>query len=234
MGGSLGRGLPGEVDLGTVKRIVIAIDGPAASGKSSVARLLADRLELPFLNTGAMYRAVGLACAQAGADPVDEPVCRSIAKDQVFDLDSGGRLLWNGKGAEALVGGEEAGAMASQIALLPGVREVLVLRQRELGQRYGAVAEGRDTTTVVFPCADHKFFLWASAGVRGKRRAAQDGAPERAEAITAEIECRDAQDTGRAIAPLLQAEDAVRVDTDGLDLEAVVERLIDHIGAASA
>lgn len=213
-------------------QLVIAIDGPAASGKSSVARKLARKLGLPFLNTGAMYRAVGLACEEARVDLNDDRACRAVAKEQLFDLDDAGQLLWNGSLAEERVDGERAGALASTIALCPGVREVLVLRQRELGRRYGAVAEGRDTTTVVFPRADHKFFLWASPGERGRRRAAQQGAPELAASVAHEIARRDAQDMQRPIAPLHQAEDAELVDTEGLDLDGVVERLIERVRAA--
>ena len=122
--------------------------------------------------------------------------------------------------------------MASKVALCPEVREVLVLRQRELGRRYGAVAEGRDTTTVVFPKADHKFFLWASPEERGRRRASQDGEPERAASVAKTIAQRDAQDTQRSIAPLQKARDAELVDTDGLSLDEVVESLIERVRAA--
>lgn len=212
-----------------VKPMIIAIDGPAASGKSSVARMLAVRLGLPFLNTGAMYRAVGMACEAACADLDDDGVCALVAGEQRFDLDDAGCLTWNGEPAEERVGSEAAGKLASRIALLPKVRDVLVQRQRELAREHGAVAEGRDTTTVVFPMADFKFFLWASPEVRGRRRAMQAGTPEQAAQVAADIAQRDAQDAGRAVAPLMEAEDALRVETDGMDLDAVVEHLAGRV-----
>lgn len=220
-----------DVQSAPVKPMIIAIDGPAASGKSSVARLLAVRLGLPFLNTGAMYRAVGLACEGAGADLDDGAACAAVTREQSFELDGEGCLLWNGEPAEGRVGSEAAGQLASRIALLPLVRDVLVQRQRELAQEHGAVAEGRDTTTVVFPMADFKFFLWASPDERGLRRAKQAGTPELAAELTRDLAQRDAQDAGRAVAPLLQAQDAVRVETGAMGLDAVVEYLAGRVEA---
>lgn len=217
-----------------VKPMIIAIDGPAASGKSSVARLLAVRLGLPFLNTGAMYRAVGLACADDGADLGDDAACAAVTREQRFDLDEEGCLLWNDEPAEERVSSEAAGQLASRIALLPLVREVLVKRQRELAKEHGAVAEGRDTTTVVFPMADCKFFLWASPEERGMRRAKQAGTPELAAGLTKDLAQRDAQDAGRDVAPLLEAQDAVRVETGGMSLDAVVEYLAGRVEALSS
>ena len=135
-----------------------AIDGPAASGKSSVAKLLAMRLGVPFLNTGAMYRAVGRACHEAGVDHDDPGAAGQVAEALELDFDSSGGLLVGGQPWN--VNGEQMGDWASRVAVHQPVREAMVARQRVLGQRSGCVAEGRDIGTVVFPAAPLKVFWW--------------------------------------------------------------------------
>ena len=158
--------------------MIIAIDGPAASGKSTVARRLAASLQLLFLNTGAMYRAVGAECVKRGLDLDDAEACGAVAEDLAprMNYDEAGSLTINDESWSARIDREEAAGSASAVARHTQVRAPLVVRQRQIGEVRGAVAEGRDTTTVVFPKADYKFFLWATAAVRGERRARQEGA----------------------------------------------------------
>lgn len=206
--------------------MIVAIDGPAASGKSSAARGLARRLGLLLLNTGAMYRAVGLECQRRGADLDDGPACAAVARELDLDFGPGGRLLARGEPVDAAIASELAGDLASRVGAHPEVREVLVERQQAIGSRRGLVAEGRDTTTVVFPDAELKVFLWAEAGVRAQRRALQEGHPERTSLYEQELRERDHRDSTRPVGPLLQAPDAVRLDTDELGADEVLERLL--------
>lgn len=208
--------------------MIVAIDGPAASGKSTVARALAARLGLTFLDTGAMYRAVTLAALERGVDPSDGSACATLANDLELLFDETGQILIDGEAGEPRIRGRKVDASVSAVAAHPGVRRALVAKQR-IAASGGAVAEGRDTTTVVFPEADHKFFLIASPRERARRRATQEGRPELESEYASELERRDRLDSTREDSPLRQAEDAVLVATDGLEPEAVTQRLIDHI-----
>jgi cytidylate kinase len=212
--------------------MIVAIDGPAASGKSSVARAVATELGALFLNTGAMYRACGAAARAAGIDLDDAEACGRVARDLVLDFDAAGGLRIDGAPAPAALQDEANGAAASRIAAHGPVRDAMVARQREIAAGRDTVTEGRDTTTVVFPDADHKFFLWATAATRARRRADEEGRPERYEAYLADLEARDQRDTERAIAPLRQAADAVRIDTDDLPLAAVIARVLEVVRPA--
>lgn len=212
-------------------KMIVAIDGPAASGKSSVARLVAQRLGVPFLNTGAMYRAVGLACTEQGVD-LDQPqACAEVAAGLDLEFNAGGDLLVCGKPFEG--GGEAAGQWASLVATHPGVRAAMVVRQRALGQRHGCVAEGRDIGTVVFPEATLKVFLVASPEVRARRRAQQEGQPGRVSQYEAELRERDRRDRERAIAPLRPAPGAMEVNSDHCTIEEVCQQILDGLGDAS-
>jgi len=209
--------------------MIIAIDGPAASGKSTVARALAQRLDLTFLDTGAMYRAVTLRVLAAGVGPGDEEGCGRIAEVIELSFDEQGRVLIDGEPGEPEVRGTEVTAAVSTVAAHAGVRAAIVPKQQAIAAAGGAVAEGRDTTTVVFPEADHKFFLIASPLERGRRRALERGEPERAGEYAAEIERRDELDRSREHSPLRQASDAKLVDTDGCTPEQVCECLLAHV-----
>jgi cytidylate kinase len=207
--------------------MIIAIDGPAGAGKSSVARVVARALALPFLDTGAMYRAVTLAVLARGVAPEDAAGCERVARSLALEFDPEGRIQIDGRPGEPDIRGSEVTRAVSRVAAHPGVRAAIVAEQRALAARSpGVVAEGRDTTTVVFPGADHKFYLFASAAERARRRAAQERSPERLQEILREIEQRDRLDSSREHSPLRQAPDAHFLDSDGLALEQVVERVL--------
>lgn len=206
--------------------LVVAIDGPSAAGKSTVARLLARRLGLTFLDTGAMYRAVTLVCLERGIDPDDEQACGQVAAELALSFDSEGHVHIGERPGEPDIRSPEVDRHVSAVSAHAAVRESVVEAQRKVARESGnLVAEGRDTTTVVFPDATHKFYLTASAAERAQRRAAQNGQAHRAAEIQAELERRDSFDSGREHSPLVQAHDALEIVTDGLQLEEVVERL---------
>lgn len=203
---------------------VIAIDGPAGSGKSTVGRLLAERLGLTYLDTGAMYRAVAFAAIHNGVDPTElEPVAvlaRSI------ELDVGGdRVIVDGIDATVEIRGAEVSRAVSHVAANPGVRDELKARQRVWAEDHGGgVIEGRDIGSVVFPDALLKVYLTADPEVRARRRAAEMGDVD-AVRIAADIERRDAMDRAREHSPLVTPDGAVTVDTTGLGIEDVLNLL---------
>ena len=209
--------------------MIIAIDGPAASGKSTVAKRVAAQLGVPFLDTGAMYRAVTLRAQAAGIDPADGEACGALAERLELRFDEAGRILIDGEPGEPHIRGARVERDVSAVSAHSRVRRAVVAIQRAIGRGQSIVAEGRDTTTVVFPDAEHKFFLVASPDERGRRRAEQEGYPARAAQYALELARRDALDSSRADSPLREAPDAVRVDTDALTAEEVVERLLEQI-----
>jgi len=207
--------------------MIIAIDGPAGAGKSTVARRLAARLDASFLDTGAMYRAVTLACIRADVDPGDGEACASVARRLDLAFEPGGGLLVDGAQAGPAIRSREVTQKVSQVSAHAGVRETIVADQRALAEALGdVVAEGRDTTTVVFPAAELKIYLDASPAVRARRRAEQLDQMAEVETIEAEIRARDAYDSGRAHSPLRHGEDAVHVPTDGRDIDDVVDQIL--------
>jgi cytidylate kinase len=210
--------------------MIIAIDGPAGAGKSTVARGVARALGLAFLDTGAMYRAVTLEVLRRGLDPAVEGDCWRVASSLELAFDADGKITIDGAAGEPAIRAEAVTRAVSAVSAHARVRRVIVEHQRRLARAWGGlVAEGRDTTTVVFPHADHKFFLTASPRERARRRALEIGAPERAQAIQAEIEERDRLDSTRAHSPLRQAADAVAIDTDRLDPEGATRAILAHI-----
>jgi len=209
------------------ERLVIAIDGPAGAGKSTVARGLARALGLRFLDTGAMYRAVTLLASEAGIDPGAGPELGALAARSKLDFDNEGRIHVGARVLEPEIRSEGVTAAVSEVSAQPEVRMEIVARQQELGELWdGLVAEGRDTTTVVFPRARFRFYLDASPRERARRRALELGIPEQADRIQTEIEARDAYDSGREHSPLRLGEDVVHVDTDGRTPEEVVAHLL--------
>ena len=222
----------GRGPLSSAAPMIIALDGPAGVGKSSVARALARALGCFFLDTGAMYRAVTLVVLERKLSPGDAAACGEVARALRLDFDAHGRILIDGRPGEPAIRGSDVTAHVSEVSAHPAVREAIVAEQRALAARsQGVVAEGRDTTTVVFPQATFKFYLDASPAERARRRARQEHAPERAAEIQADLERRDRHDSSRAHSPLRAAEDALRIETDGLDLEGVVARILAHVRA---
>ncbi len=216
---------------------VIAIDGPAGAGKSTVARNLAKALGFILVDTGAIYRAVALAVARARIESSNEGAVAALAegllrsRSLVFhrDSDLGMRVLLEGADVSDAIRTPEVGLGASEVSVHPKVRAALLGLQRLAGANGGVVLEGRDIGTVVFPDAELKFFLTASPEVRAKRRHAElsqkDGAPTYEETLVA-VKRRDHQDETRAIAPLKRAEDAFLVDSSDLDFDGVVEQML--------
>ncbi len=212
--------------------MLVAIDGPAGAGKSTVARALADRLGYTYLDSGAMYRCVALL---ALGQPHDEPA--SLARRATIELGTAspgaaGRVLLDGRDVTDAIRAPEASEAASRVAGDPGVREALVAAQRELIARGDWVAEGRDIGTVVAPEAELKVFLTADAHERARRRAAELGADP--DTVLAEQTLRDERDATREHSPLIPAPGAVKLDTTGLTVDEVVERIAALVRAAAA
>ena len=204
---------------------VIAIDGPAGSGKSTVARGVADRLGLGYLDTGAMYRAVACAVLRRGVDPDDAEAVVDVARSIDLDLTRDACVV-DGVDATADIRGPEVTGAVSVVAANPGVRTEMVARQRVWAtERGGGVMEGRDIGSVVFPDASLKVYLTASAEVRARRRAGEAAGQDVA-AVGADIERRDAADSGRETSPLVEAPGAVVVDTSDLSIDEVVELVV--------
>jgi CMP/dCMP kinase len=203
---------------------VIAIDGPAGSGKSTVARGLARHLGLDYLDTGAMYRAITFAALRRGVDPGDADPTAEIAR--TVDLDVSTEGVWvDGVDATIEIRGPEVSRAVSLVADNPAVRAELVRRQREwANQRGGGVLEGRDIGTVVFPDADLKVYLTARPDVRAERRAAEITQLDY-ETVAADMARRDALDQGRSDSPLRQADDAIEIDTSELTVDQIIAEL---------
>ena len=203
--------------------MVIAIDGPAGAGKSTVARAVAAALGFTYLDSGAMYRCVALAGIECGASLDDAEEIGELAGDLVIAFD-GDRVRLDGRDVTEAIRAPQVTEGASRASVHPQVREALVARQRELIEAGRYVAEGRDIGTVVSPAAPLKVFLTASAEERARRRAAQSGEDEAA-VLTAQRE-RDERDETRAHSALRAAPDAVEIDTTGIELDAVVGRVV--------
>jgi cytidylate kinase len=214
------------------REFIIAIDGPSGAGKSTLSNLLAVALGYLHLDTGAMYRAVALAASNAGIDPENEEalarLCRTITID--FAREEGGdRVLLNALDVTAAIRTPEVSLLTSRVSACPAVREAMVRRQREMGALGGVVLEGRDIGTVVFPEAEVKFFLVASARERGKRRYRELKARGMAvdlEQTIAEVEARDAADSSRRHSPLEMATDAIVIDSTAMDIEQVLAEML--------
>lgn len=209
--------------------LIVTLDGPAASGKSTVARLVAERLEAAFLDTGATYRAATLAAMQAEVDPADSAAVRKVVAQSDMDLRDGGVFL-NGRDVTDQIRTPELTAQVRFIAQAGEVRELLVAWQRDFAARHArVVSEGRDQGTVVFPEAQVKVYLTASARERARRRQAEleaAGIPCNVDQIEAELRARDESDRSRTVSPLKPARDAIEVDTTGLTIDQVVGKIV--------
>ncbi len=211
--------------------MIVTIDGPAGSGKSTVARLLADELNFRFLDTGAMYRAIGLAVLKAAVDEDDgEAVARIVRASAIaFDED---RLLLNAQDVTSDIRSPDVTAVSSIIASNPCVRERLVELQREIGKQGRMVTEGRDQGTVVFPDAPHKFFVTANLEARSRRRQrelAHKGVTQPLSVVMEQLRQRDERDETRAHAPMKPADNAIVIDTSDLTIAQVVETMSKRI-----
>lgn len=220
--------------------MIVAIDGPAGSGKSTVAHAIAERCHLTYLDTGAMYRAVTWLCLQAGIDPEDSEAVTRVAESATieFGQDERGQTVFaNGNDVTTAIRTPEIDHAVSPVSAIPAVRTAMVSLQRAVGEQGDVVAEGRDIGTVVFPNAEVKVYLTADAEARAHRRAvqreggdaatdAQATADAAAEAqILADIKARDAYDSSREASPLKPAEDAVHIDSSSLSVDEVVARV---------
>tara|TARA_B100002003_G_scaffold70274_1_gene65609 strand:+ start:17125 stop:17805 length:681 start_codon:yes stop_codon:yes gene_type:complete len=215
---------PGEAE-GMPGPDVIAIDGPAGSGKTTIARALADRLGLAYLDTGAMYRAVAFAALRAGIDLQDEVALARTARAMDLQLDRTSCVV-DGVDATQAIRGPEVTSAVSVVAAVADVRIDLVGRQRNwVGERGGGVVEGRDIGSVVFPDALLKVYLTASPEERARRRAGETGDID-VEVVAADIRRRDAADSGRKVSPLVEADGSVILDTSDLTVDEVVEAIV--------
>lgn len=210
--------------------MIVTIDGGVASGKSAVGRRVADLLGLPFVDSGLMYRAITRLAAQRGIDPQDADAVTRLADSTKIRID-GERVFADGTELTAGIYDTEHAEALPIVSAVPGVRQALVEQQRRMAES-GVVMAGRDIGTVVFPVADHKFFLVASVDEKVRRRAAQfERRGERVdqESMRREVELRDRVDSERPVAPLKPAADAKIIDTDNLDVDQVVDRILQSV-----
>lgn len=215
--------------------MIIAIDGPSGAGKSTIAKILASKLGITYLDTGAMYRAVGLKALRTGVCPSDEKQVEKMLAETEIDVatENGVQKVYlDGEEVSGFIREHRVSKAASDISAVPCVRYALVELQRKIASKKDTVLDGRDIGTFVLPNAEFKFYLTASVGERAKRRYNEllaKGEVVEFETIKKDIETRDYNDSHRAVAPLKKADDAVEIDTTYLNIEQVAEKLISAI-----
>lgn len=214
-----------------MKKIVVAIDGPAGAGKSTIAKLAAEKLGYAYIDTGAMYRSVAWKCLQTGK-PFDEDFISGLSKTMLIDFKPEAkinRVFVDGTEVTDAIRTPEVTAIVSRVAAIGAVREAMVDQQRRMGEAGGVLMDGRDIGTVVFPNAQLKIFLTASVEERARRRYAEmvaKGQQVDLQQLQADIAERDKQDSERAISPLRQAEDALLLDTSDMGISEVTDRIL--------
>jgi len=212
--------------------LIIAIDGPSGAGKGTIARAVAARLAYRHIDTGAMYRAVAWKALREGVDVLDEPATADVARRaRIVVVD--GAVSVDGRDVAGDIRTPVIDAAAAAVARLPSVRSILIVQQRELGREGGVVMEGRDIGTVVFPDAEVKIYLDAAPGERARRRASDPahtaggaGTASKLDDVATQLEARDRSDRTRAASPLMRAPDAITIDTTGVPVEEVIERVL--------
>lgn len=217
-----------------LKNFIIAIDGPAGSGKSTISKIIAKKLGILYIDTGAMYRALTLKAMRECVNLEDEKALTGLAKKTKIELKDKGALcvLLDGEDVSTLIRTPEVTNNVKYIARTPGVRQEMVKLQRALGETSGGVLEGRDIGTVVFPDADYKFYIDASPEERAKRRykdMLEIGANEEVDKVKRDIIERDASDVNRKVGALKQANDAIYIDTTYLSIDEVISRIQSYI-----
>ncbi len=213
------------------KTIRIAIDGPGGAGKSTIAMAVAKALQIDYIDTGSMYRAVALKILKEGINLKDEKALQRMLDHTDIDF-SKGNIYLDGAVINDLIRTPEISAMASACSALPMVRSKLVALQRQMGESKSIIMDGRDIGTNVLPHAEYKFFLTASPEVRARRRTLelqQKGQDVNYEAVLADIEKRDFADSNRSLNPLTQAKDALLINTTGIPLEECIQLVLSHI-----
>ncbi|MCF7859479.1 MAG: (d)CMP kinase [Candidatus Cloacimonetes bacterium] len=217
------------------KKYIIAIDGPAASGKSTTAKQLAKKLKYIYIDTGAMYRACGLYVLLQEVDPQDEEALKGMLDHisiRLENAEQGNSIYLNGEDVSQRIRAADITKLSSQVAVLGQVREKMVELQRKMGENGGIIMDGRDIGTVVFPNADYKFFMVADVKKRAYRRwkeANEKGEVLSLEGIESELNWRDKNDISRKISPLKKAEDAITIDTSSLTIAQQVRLILSYI-----
>ena len=215
------------------KHYAVALDGPSGAGKSTLAKAVAEALRITYVDTGAIYRVIGLHVSRRGAEPRDEEAVKALLPEIKIGMEHGAdgtqRMYLNGEDVSDAIRLPEISLYASAVSALPAVRAFLLEMQRTLAREQSVIMDGRDIGTVVLPDAEVKLFLTADAEVRAKRRFAeltQRGTPKPYDEVLAELKERDWNDVHRAVSPLKAAEDAVTIDTSALDFEQSKELLL--------
>ena len=212
--------------------MIIAIDGPSASGKSTTAKGVAEKLGITHVDTGAMYRAVTLGLKLSGISPDDDAsVCQYLSEIELY-FDANNKIHLNGVDVSYEIRSGDISSRVSTVSAIPEVREKMVIIQRRIAGEQNCVLEGRDIGTVVFPNAEFKFFLIADIDVRAKRRLIElekMGEPKSISELIEDIRLRDQLDSSRNHSPLIQAEDAIPIDTSQLTINEQIKKIINHI-----